>query len=78
MTLEVCWDGDLWTLSLGLSQLHGHGSWLVCEVALNTSGTWDLGLETWDLGLETPCEQAPRLLRTLSLRGSAGYGGRSK
>jgi hypothetical protein len=31
--LEVCWDG-LWTLSFGLSQFHGHGSWLVCEVAL--------------------------------------------
>jgi hypothetical protein len=27
-------DG-LWTLSNGLSQFHGHGSWLVCEVALN-------------------------------------------
>jgi hypothetical protein len=26
-------DG-LWTLSFGLSQFHGHGSWLVCEVAL--------------------------------------------
>ena len=34
MILEVCWDG-LWTLSFGLSQCHGHGSWLVCEVALN-------------------------------------------
>jgi hypothetical protein len=33
MSLEVCWDG-LWTLSFGLSQLHSHGSWLVCEVAL--------------------------------------------
>ena len=33
MILEVCWDG-LWTLSFGLSQLHGHGCWLVCEVAL--------------------------------------------
>ena len=33
MILEVCWDG-LWTLSFGLSQCHGHGSWLVCEVAL--------------------------------------------
>jgi hypothetical protein len=33
MVLEVSWDG-LWTLSLGLSQSHGHGSWLVCEVAL--------------------------------------------
>jgi hypothetical protein len=34
MILEVCWDG-LWTLSIGLSQFHGHGSWLVCEVALS-------------------------------------------
>ena len=34
MILEVCWD-SLWTLSFGLSQFHGHGSWLVCEVALS-------------------------------------------
>jgi hypothetical protein len=33
MILKVCWDG-LWTLSCGLSQFHGHGSRLVCEVAL--------------------------------------------
>jgi hypothetical protein len=33
MILEVCWD-DLRTLSFGLSQLHGHGSWLVCDMAL--------------------------------------------
>jgi hypothetical protein len=33
MILEVSWD-NLWALSLGLSQYHGHGSWLVCEVAL--------------------------------------------
>jgi hypothetical protein len=33
MILEVCWDG-LWTLSFGLSQFHGQGSWLKCEVAL--------------------------------------------
>ena len=33
MILEVCWD-NLWTLSCGLSQFHGHSSWLVCEVAL--------------------------------------------
>ena len=33
MNLEVCWDG-LWTLSFELSQFHGHGYWLVCEVAL--------------------------------------------
>ena len=35
--LEVCWDG-LWTLSFGLSQCHGHGSWFVCEVALSPIG----------------------------------------
>ena len=34
MILEVSWDG-LWTLSFGLSQSHGHDSWLVCEVALS-------------------------------------------
>ena len=28
MILEACWDG-LWALSFGLSQLHGHGSWLM-------------------------------------------------
>jgi hypothetical protein len=33
MILEVYWDG-IWTLSFGLSQFHGHGSWLVCEVTL--------------------------------------------
>ena len=32
MILEVYWDG-LWTLSFGLSQFHGYGSWLMCEVA---------------------------------------------
>ena len=34
MILEVSWD-NLWTLSFGLSHLHGHGSWLLCEVALS-------------------------------------------
>ena len=38
MILEVPWDG-LWTLSVGLSQFHGHGSWLVCEVGLSPSAT---------------------------------------
>jgi hypothetical protein len=33
MILEVSWE-NLWTLSFGLSQFHGHGSWLMCEVAL--------------------------------------------
>ena len=32
--LEVFWD-NLWTLSFGLSQFHGHDSWLVYEVALS-------------------------------------------
>ena len=31
MILEVCWD-ILSTLSLGLSQIHGHGSWLLARV----------------------------------------------
>ena len=34
MTLEKSWD-SLWALSYGLSQFHGHGSWLVCEVELS-------------------------------------------
>ena len=34
MSFEVGWDG-LWTLSFGLSPLHGHGSWLMCEVSLS-------------------------------------------
>ena len=34
-----CWDG-LWTLSFGLSQFHGHGSWLMCEVALRGWSHW--------------------------------------
>ena len=39
MILEVSWDGGLWTLSFGLSQFHGHNSWLVCEVALSSKET---------------------------------------
>ena len=31
--LEVSWD-CLWMLTFGLSQFHGHSSWLMCEVAL--------------------------------------------
>ena len=34
MILEVCWD-NIWTLSFGLSQFQGRGSWLVGEVALS-------------------------------------------
>ena len=33
MILEVSWGG-LGTLSFGLSQFHGHGSWVVCDVTL--------------------------------------------
>ena len=40
MILEVCRDG-LWTISFGLSQFHGHGSWLVCV----WSGTTPLELK---------------------------------
>jgi hypothetical protein len=39
MVLEVSWDG-LWRLSLGLPQFHGHGSWLVCEVAVRSRRKW--------------------------------------
>ena len=35
MILEVSWDA-LWTLPFGLSQYPGHGSWLMCEVALTS------------------------------------------
>ena len=48
MILEVSWDG-LWTLSFGLSQFHGHGSWLVCEVALSERGSLTT-IETQVLG----------------------------
>ena len=41
MILEVCWDDNLLTLSFGLSQSHGHGSWLVCAVSLTI---WRLGV----------------------------------
>ena len=59
-------DG-LGTLSLGFSQLHGHNSWLVCEVALRhlqnhvvrvPDHTHYMSLEVcWDDGLWTlSCE----------------------
>jgi hypothetical protein len=40
MILEVSWAG-LWTLSFGLSQFQGHGSWLMCEVALRLHNVLD-------------------------------------
>ena len=36
MISEVSWD-SLRTLSYGLSQFHGHNSWLMCEVVLSVS-----------------------------------------
>ena len=39
----MCGDG-LWTLSFGLSQSHGHGSWLVCAVALIILKHWIGGM----------------------------------
>ena len=49
MVMEVSWDG-LWTLSFGLSQYHGHGSWLVCELALGPAFMVDLAYwrPVWD------------------------------
>ena len=35
MILKVSWDGPWTLLSFGLSQFHGHDSWLECEVALS-------------------------------------------
>ena len=45
-------DG-LWTLSFRLSQFHGHGSWLVCEVALSVFlHCWELNSTPhWSLSL---------------------------
>jgi hypothetical protein len=37
MMLEVSWDGLRTFLLFGLSQLHGHGSWLEGEVAVSIS-----------------------------------------
>ena len=43
--------GSLRTLSFGLSQFRGHGSWPVCQVPLKTAHLWsayyfrDLGLD---------------------------------
>ena len=54
MILGVSRDG-MWTLSFGLLQFHGHGSWLMCEVALmylesNPRGNTTRKLpQVWDL-----------------------------
>ena len=43
-------DG-LWILTFGLSQFHGHGSWLMCEVTLRAA----LHLEAGPIPLEADC-----------------------
>ena len=60
MDLEVDWDG-LWTLSFGLSQSHGHGSWPMSEVALISHLSWfdQSDWKTHDihsLHVGTPCK----------------------
>ena len=53
MILEVCWDG-LRTLSFGISQFHGHGSWLMCEVTLSIRHMHkSLGLHEYSQGRHT-------------------------
>jgi len=51
MILEVSWD-SLWTLSFGLSQFHGHGSWHVCDMALTrghfTQGPKVMSTKLWE------------------------------
>ena len=42
MIVEVCWD-SLWTLSCGLSQFHGHNSWLV----LWSGPKWPIHFHKW-------------------------------
>ena len=42
MVLEVRWDG-LGNFSFGLSQFHGHGSWLVCEEWPVVQGKYEHG-----------------------------------
>jgi len=49
MILEVCCD-SLWILSCGLSQFHGHSSWLVCDVALRVAGDNGHGSSRANLG----------------------------
>ena len=55
MMLEVCWDG-LCTLSFGLSQFHGHGSWLVSEVALIRHNSAVVAAAAHWVGMQQECE----------------------
>ena len=51
MILGVCWD-SLCALSFGLSHIHGHGSWVVCEVGPSLSSTWSLTKPIWETSLQ--------------------------
>jgi hypothetical protein len=73
--LEVAWDG-ISTLSFGLLQFHGHGSWLVYEVALilqstmmaadsRQAGRHSLGFELPDLASSTWEMDGPHQLQPL-------------
>jgi hypothetical protein len=42
---------NLWTLSFGLSKFHGHGSWLVCAVALSTPHEFSNGCFHRNIGI---------------------------
>jgi hypothetical protein len=44
-------DG-LWTLLFGLSQFHGHNSWLMCKLAL--SGYWANLIRTFHMLVKQP------------------------
>ena len=50
----------LWTFFCGLSHFHGHGFWLMCEVALNLwsyleTPTWlPMNGEKWPLVTDRP------------------------
>ena len=50
----------LWTFFCGLSHFHGHGFWLVCEVALNLwsyleTPTWlPMNGDKWPLVTDRP------------------------
>ena len=46
MILEVYWDG-VGHFIFGLSQFHGHGTWLMCEVALILPRGFSGAQQTW-------------------------------
>ena len=74
--LEVCWDGGLWTLSFGLSQFQGHGSWLVCEVALSNTIAHDNEMRA--LTLANIIILLLLIIMALSFMGATGRAGDSQ